>query len=293
MKIASTKIQWAAYLFLLPNMVGFLLFILFPVFSSLTLSFFEWNYISPAKFVGLGNFHQLLFSDPQFWKYVANTLILMLAIPIHVTLSLLLAILVDHKHLPAKPIFRTIFFLPTAASGIAIYILWKWILNPQYGLINTILAWLGIQGPNWLLDSNWAKPSLILMSIWISMGGVNFLLYLAALQNISCELYEAAEIDGAGVWDKFINITWPLIKPTTFFIVIMSIISGFQGGFAQAYVMTQGGPAGSTTTIDYYIFNNAYVNFKMGYASAISWVLFFVILIVTLLSWKFGNRKVE
>jgi len=201
--------------------------------------------------------------------------------------------LVDREKLKFKKLFRLVFFLPTAASGIAIYILWKWILNPQYGLINAILSWFGIQGPNWLLDSNWAKPSLILMGIWITMGGVNFLLYLAALQNIPQHLYEAADIDGAGVWKKFLTITLPLIKPTTFFIVIMSIIAGFQGGFAQTYVMTKGGPAGATTTIDYYIFNNAYVNFKMGYASAIAYVLFFIIFLFTLLNWKFGKKGVE
>lgn len=286
-------IQWGAYLFLLPNFIGFLMFVFFPVISSLVLSFLDWNYLSEAKFVGIENYKKLLLNDPEFWKYVGNTIYLMIAIPIQIGLSLFLAILVDKDELKGKKFFRTIFFMPTAASGIAIYILWKWILNPQYGLINTMLSWFGIQGPNWLLDSNWSKPSLIIMGIWIFMGGINFLLYLAALQNIPNQLYEAADIDGAGSWKKFLNITWPLIKPTTFFIVIMSVIAGFQGGFAQAYVMTEGGPAGSTTTIDYYIFNNAYVNFKMGYASAISWVLFFIIFIFTLLNWKYGNRQVD
>jgi len=294
MKIKNrNNVQWGAYLFILPNFLGFLVFVLLPVVSSFVLSFLNWNYISGAKFIGLENFKNLLFNDPDFWKYVGNTVYLMIAVPIQISLSLLLAILVDRKELKAKKIFRLVFFMPTAASGIAVYILWKWILNPQYGLINTILAIFGIQGPNWLLDSNWSKPSLIIMGIWTFMGGINFLLYLAALQNIPMQLYEAAEIDGANVWRKFKNITWPLIKPTTFFIVIMSIISGFQGGFAQAYVMTRGGPAGSTTTIDYYIFNNAYVNFKMGYASAISWVLFFIIFIFTVLNWNYGNKQID
>ncbi|MBN1153685.1 sugar ABC transporter permease [candidate division KSB1 bacterium] len=289
----SKQIQWGAYLFLLPNLMGFLFFIFVPVLASFALSFFNWNYLTTPQFVGLTNFKTLLFHDPQFWKYVGNTVYLMGGIPINIGLSLVLAILLDKTGLKGKKFFRTIFFLPTAASGIAVYILWKWILNAQYGLFNIILSWFGIHGPDWLLDSNWSKPSLIIMGIWISMGGINFLLYLAALQNIPKHLYDAAEIDGAGSWKKFWNITWPLIRPTTFFIVIMSVIAGFQGGFAQAYVMTKGGPAGSTTTIDYYIFNNAYVNFKMGFASSISWTLFLIIFIFTLINWKLGKNGIE
>jgi multiple sugar transport system permease protein len=160
------------------------------------------------------------------------------------------------------------------------------------------LGWLGLHlppfvGPGWLEDVFWAKPALILMGIWGSMGGTDMILYLAALQGIPPELYEAAEIDGANAWDRFWKITWPMVSPTTFFIMIMGVIGGFQGGFNQAHVMTGGGPAGSTTTISYYIYQNAYVWFRMGYAASVAWMLFLVVFVLTMLNWRFGQKRVH
>ena len=152
------------------------------------------------------------------------------------------------------------------------------------------LVGLKVTGPDWLGDPTWAKPALIVMGLWSGVGGINMILYLAALQGINPELYEAAEIDGAGRWSKFWAITWPLLSPTTFFITVVSTIGGFQGGFQAAFIMTQGGPAGSTTTLSYYIHNNAYVFYRMGYAASIAWVLFLCVFVVTVINWRYGGQ---
>jgi multiple sugar transport system permease protein len=182
---------------------------------------------------------------------------------------------------------------------VAVAILWLWIFNPEYGMLNNIIYWGGkllgfnLQGPLWLNSPGWAKPALMLMNFWIAIGGMNMILYLAALQGIPRDLYEAADIDGANGWQKFWAITWPQISPTTFFIFIMSIITGFQGGFMQAYIMTAGGPGGATTTIEYYIFNNLYTWQNVGYAAAIAWFLFVIIFIVSLVNWRYGGKLVH
>lgn len=192
--------------------------------------------------------------------------------------------------------FRTIFYLPSFTAGVALLILWKALLNPETGPINVGLAavfglfGLDIQGPQWLSSVEWAKPALIMMGIWTGIGGTTMLLYLAALSNVQPELIDAAEVDGAGAWRKFASVVWPQLAPTTFFISIMAIIGGLQGGFEQARVMTGGGPAGSTTTLSYYIYNKAFQDLDLGYAASISWVLFAVIFIATLINWKFGRE---
>ena len=237
-------------------------------------------------------------NDGQFWFFFYNTVFLMLGIPVGMGLSLLLALFMNQK-LRGIMIFRTIFFLPHFTAGIAIILLWKWLYNADFGLINSViegtfsLVGLKVTGPDWLGDPSWAKPALIMMGLWSGVGGVNMILYLAALQGINPELYEAAAIDGAGRWQKFAAITWPLLSPTTFFITVISMIGGFQGGFQAAFIMTQGGPAGSTTTLSYYIYNNAFVFYKMGYAAAIAWVLFLCVFLVTLINWRYGGRLVH
>jgi multiple sugar transport system permease protein len=191
--------------------------------------------------------------------------------------------------------YRTIFYLPTFTAGVALMILWQALYNPETGPINVglnaLIHALHIHAtpPQWLADVAWAKPALIAMGVWTSIGGTNMLLYLAGLSNVPKELLEAADIDGAGSWQKFWNVTWPQLAPTTFFISIMSIIGGLQGGFEQARVMTNGGPAGSTTTLAYYIYNKAFLDLDMGYAAAISWVLFGIVFIATAINWKFGK----
>jgi multiple sugar transport system permease protein len=213
-------------------------------------------------------------------------------------------------------VYRTLFYLPAFTSGVALFILWKKLYNPEFGPINQLLAVffdpLGIDTPGWLASTNnvlalavervdlttqqfglGARDAIIIMGIWTAVGGGNMLLYLAGISNIPRDLYEAADIDGAGVWARFRHVTWPQLAPTTFFIVIMSFIGGLQGGFEQARVMTLGGPAGTTTTLSYYIYVKAFEEFQIGYASSIAWVLFILIFAITLVNWRFGSRYVN
>ena len=299
----------AGYLFLLPNFLGFMLFVFLPVIASLLLSFCSWEILREPRptFVGLANFARLL-ADRDFWFYTYNTAFLMLGIPIGMALSLGLALLLN-KGIRMIRLFRLIYFLPTVTSGIALLVLWLWIYQPLYGLVNQTLARIGIEGPDWLGGGvslqflknwfglnpacYWAKPALMLMGLWTGVGGYNMILFLAGLQGINPELYEAAEVDGASSWQKFRHITWQMLSPTTFFIFIMSLIDGFQGGFQAAYVMTLGGPAGSTTTISFYIFQQLYENDRVGYASSIAWFLFLVVFALTMISWRFGGKVVH
>lgn len=290
------------YLFLLPNALGFLSFMFIPLIISMLLAFTDWRMLSwPPRFVGWGNFEKLLgfafvdgkivFNDPLFWKYMYNTIYMMMGIPISMAASLFLAVLVSHR-LRGIITYRVLFFLPTICSGIGILILWRLMYDADYGMINRALATIGIEGPAWLKEIAWAKPALMVVAIWGAAGGYNMIIYLAAISNVPQQLYEAAEIDGAGRWKQFCNITWPMLAPTTFFIFTMAMIRGFQGGFNAAFVMTQGGPAGSTTTISYYIYTKAYTgNLEMGYSCAVAWVLFSVVFAVTLFNWRYGGKS--
>ena len=295
---SSTKEALTAYAFLLPNLAGFLVFTSVPVFVSLALAFTKWDLIAgPPVFVGLENFQKML-HDPKFWKYCGNTLYLMGSIPLGMAGSLILALAMNQKF-RGVVFFRTVYFLPTISAGVAIYMLWRLVYATEFGYANMMIAKLGnllsipLKGPNWLNDERWAKPALIFMSVWQQVGGYNMILYLAALQGVPRELYEAADIDGANGWYKFWAVTWPMISPTTFFIAVMSVIGGFQAGFDPAYIMTSGGPNGSTTTIIYEIFNEAFIYQNMGYACAMAWVLFMVIFVFTLVKWKVFHRFVN
>jgi multiple sugar transport system permease protein len=300
-----------ALAFILPNLCGFLIFSLLPIVASLVLSFFQWSPLSPeggfltgGEFVGFDNFWWIAglhthedgsvhANDPLFWKYLYNTMFLMLGIPISIVGSLILASLLKRK-LRGRSLLITAFFLPSITSGVATYTMWIALLNGDAGVINAGLAAVGIDGPDWLQSVTWAKPALIMMNLWGSIGGFNMVLYLAALQSIPTELYEAAEIDGAGALARFRHITWPMVSPTTFFIFTMALIGGFQGGFAMAYIMTQGGPSGSTTTISYYIYNLAFSRqCEMGYASAVAWILFLITFGLSVINWKYGRRRVH
>ena len=319
---------WIAMCFLLPNFVGFVLFTAGPVLFSLLISFTNWDLqrTIPLKFIAFKNYIELL-SDTNFWLYFINTAYLMLGMPIAIAGSLFLALLLTQR-LKGLILYRTLFYLPTITSGIALMILWKALLNPDFGPINAGISWIlqttgindildavfgiGIQPPRWLLSTKnllgvdiehvrltagqWglgARDAIVMMGIWIAIGGNNMLLYIAALSNVPRDLQEAAAIDGAGRWTTFWNVTWPQLAPTTFFIIVISFIGGLQGGFEQARVMTKGGPAGTTTTITYYIFQKGFEQFQMGYASAISWFLFILIFAITLINWKFGNKEIN
>jgi multiple sugar transport system permease protein len=303
--------------FLLPNLLGFLTFTLLPVLACFVLSLTDYRLAPIARwqdlarqmpFVGLGNFARLLgwhaeggqtvANDPEFWRYLGNTLFLMLGIPLSIAGSLLLAMLLNQR-LRGIVIFRTIYFLPTVSSAVAVCIVWKWILHQQpneVGLLNGMLMSLGVSHPpDWLGSMTWAKPAFIIMAVWLGVGGYNCVLYLAGLQGVPQEFYEAAALDGAGNWARFRHLTWPLLSPTTFFVVTMSIIAGFQGSFlfTAAYLMTAGGPAGATTTLMLYIYNYAISWHQLGYASAIACVLFALVFGFTLVNWRVGQRLVH
>ena len=309
---------WVALGFLLPNFLGFLIFTSIPVLFSLAVSFSNWNLQQtvPFRWVGLENYIRML-HDSEFWLYTINTIYFLLGMPIAIAGSLFLAILLNQK-LRGIVIFRTLFYLPSFTSGVALMILWKSLYNPDFGLINASIHWfsdlfhLGITPPEWLLSTKnvlglevervgvnraqWglgARDAIMIMGIWMAIGGNNMLLYLAALTNVPQELTEAGQLDGAGRWQIFRHIVWPQLAPTTFFIVVMSFIGGLQGGFEQARVMTSGGPAGTTTTLSYHIYTKAFEEFQIGYASAVSWALFALIFVLTLLNWRFGNREVS
>ena len=241
---------------------------------------------------------KLLANDPLFWKCLGNTLYLMMIIPLQIVASLLLALILNHK-IKGISFFKTLYFLPTITNGVAICLLWAWMYNYDFGLLNGMLAksatavGIHFRGIPWLTSVEWAKPSLMMMGLWVMVGGYNMILFLAALKGVPKELYEAAEIDGAGSWEKFWSVTWPMISPTTFFVAVMAIIGGFQGGFMQAYVMTGGGPENSTTTLEYLIYNHLYSWQHVGYAAAIALFVFDVVFLVTVFNWRFGGKLVQ
>jgi len=273
---------WAA-LFLLPNLLGFLVFIFWPLIASFGLSFTSWDLLTPIKWIGLENYKTLI-SDQVFWKVLWNTIYFTVGnVPVGIILSLFLAIALNQK-IKGITIFRAVYFLPVISSTVAVAIVWQWLYNPEFGLMNYLLSLVGIDGPNWLSSTTWAMPAVIITSIWRGLG-FNMLLFLAGLQGIPETYYEAAKIDGANWWVLFKNITIPLLSPTTFFVVVISIINSFQV-FDQIYIMTAGGPARSTSVLVHYLYQNAFQYFKMGYASAIGYVLFFLVFTVILIQLK-------
>ena len=359
---------FAAWLFLAPNLIGFLAFTGGPVVLSLFMSFTNWN-LKPAvelEWVGLRNYVDLL-QDGYFWFYLYNTLFFMLRIPFTVIGALLLAnLLVEKMLLPGRSrrytlaglfgvvgvftvfilfaggnrdaalmvgvlylaavcgilygsmTYRTMFYVPSFAAGVATIILWTQVYNPHYGLANQLLerfyTLLGIQAdlPTWLTSTKsllgflplpehfsnggfglGAREAIMIMGTWMGVGGNNMILYIAAISNIPNDLYEAAEIDGAGSFRKFMHVTLPQVAPTTFFISVMAVIRGLQGGFNFAKIMTEGGPAGTTTTLAYYIYVAGFEELRFGYASAVAWVMFVLIFSLTLVNWKYGNRRVN
>ena len=267
-------------IFLLPNILGFLLFIFGPVVASFILSFTRWDLLTPMEWIGVANYSDL-FSDQTFWKVFWNTIYYTaITVPVGISLSLLLAIALNQK-IKGIRAFRALYFLPVISSTVAVAVVWQWLYNPEFGLINYLLHLVGIRGPTWLTSITWAMPAVMITSIWKNLG-FNMLLFLAGLQGIPDVYYEAAKIDGASRWQQFRCVTLPLLSPTTLFVVVMSIINSFQV-FDQVYIMTAGGPARSTSVLVHYLYQNAFEYFKMGRASAIAYVLFFMVLIITLL----------
>ena len=293
---------FAGYLFASPWIFGFLLLTVGPVSASILLSFTEYDALNPAKFAGLDNYVYLTTKDPVFWKSLGNTAYMALAVPLGMAVGLALAMLLSAET-RGSAAYRTFFYLPAVVPVVASSILWVWVLNPNSGLLNTALQFVGLDGMAesaarrfgadglfWLQEESLAKPAIVLMGLW--SAGSSMVIWLAGLKSVPKQLYEAAEIDGAGRIARFIRITLPMLTPYIFFNLVMGIIGAFQI-FTQAYVMTEGGPADSTLFYVYYLFNNAFRYFRMGYASAMAWILFGIILILTLIQFKLAPRWVH
>jgi multiple sugar transport system permease protein len=271
------------YLFALPWIFGFLALTLGPMLFSLYASFTEYNIVSPPRWIGASNYRFILGEDGDFRKALGNTLYYVVTkTPLVISVSLFLALLM-HMELPGRRYFRTIYYLPTVLTGVAAIFLWVWVLNP-YGLLNRALGVIGIPGPNWFLDPRWSKPGLIVMGMWYIGGPM--LILLAGLNGVPRQLYEAAEIDGAGTLRKFLNVTLPMLSPTIFFLIVTNIIGAFQV-FNSAYVVSNtaggsaGAPAQSLLFYEVYLYLRAFKQLEMGFASALAWILFVVVMVIT------------
>lgn len=280
-----------AYSFLLPNFLGFLIFTLIPVVCAFALSFMEWDTANPMVFVGFKNFVKLSTDETfkiSFWNTIYYSVV---SVPLTMILSLILAIILNNK-IKGVGVFRAIFFFPYVTSLVAIAVVWNMLFHPTLGPINQVLMAMGIKNPpGWTSSVEWAMPALIIVNIWRN-AGYYMVMYLAGLQGIPKELYEAATVDGANGWQKFRKITLPMLTPTTFFVSIMLTITCFKV-FDIVQVMTDGGPGRSTNVLVYHIYNQAFLNFKFGYASAIAMVLFAIVLVITIIQFQFEKKWVN
>ena len=276
-------------LFISPWLLGFLIFTAGPMIASLYLSFCRYD-LNTLNWVGTKNYDVLFRHDPLFWKSLGNTVIYVLfSVPLGLTGSLLIAILLNQK-VKGMPIFRTLFYLPSLVPAVASSLVWLWVFHPDSGILNYGLSKIGVKGPAWLLDPHTALASLIIMGLW-GVGGGRMIIFLAGLQGISDELYEAAALDGARGWASFRHVTLPMLSPTIFFNLILGIIGSFQV-FTSAYVMTSGGPNNATMMFVLYLYNNAFRYFKIGKASAMAWVLFLILLVFTAIQFKNSSKWV-
>ncbi|MEU7001894.1 sugar ABC transporter permease [Nonomuraea sp. NPDC046570] len=270
--------------FAAPFLIGFAVFIAYPILASFRYSFTDFNLFQEPQSVGLDNYARML-SDERMWQSLGNTLYLTaLGVPLTIVIALAGAHVLNMP-VRGQPLFRALVYLPTIVPVVVGGYLWRWLLNAQYGFVNHGLNLLGIPGPLWLENPDWSRPAIVLMSLW-TVGGT-MVIYLAALKDVPADLYEAAAIDGAGTWRRFTHITWPALSPVTLFQVIVTLI-GFLQIFAQPYLLTQtrlntssGGPEDTMLSYAMYLFQNAFVFLKMGYASAMAWVLFLITLVIT------------
>jgi multiple sugar transport system permease protein len=274
------KYLWVGF-FLFPSLAGLLIFLIIPMLSSLVLTFYEWDPLIPTRFIFLGlENYQTLIKDTDFWDALRHTLFFIVGyIPLVLVSGLGVALLMNQK-LIGRTFFRGAFFMPVISAWVAVALMWTWIFNPKFGIINYLLGLIGIIGPAWLYDPNWAMTAIILTSVWKDTGFI-MILFLSSLQSIPNEYYEAAALDGANNWAKFRYITLPLLSPTVFFTLIISLINSFQV-FDQVWIMTEGGPAGATTVLVQQIVNNSFRYGRMGYAATLSWVLFLIVFAVTI-----------
>jgi multiple sugar transport system permease protein len=278
------------YLFIAPWLVGFLVFTLFPFVRSVYLSFTRYDIVSPPRWIGAANYQMLLTQDPLFWKSLGVTFrYALVAVPLGIVAGVALALLLN-LNVRGMAVYRTIFYLPSIVPAVATSVVFIWILNPQIGLVNGILSRFGVLGPNWLADTKWAFWSLVLMGLW-AVGG-SMIIYLAGLKDIPAYLYEAAMIDGAGPLRRTLLITLPMLTPVIFFNLVMGVIGAFQF-FTPAYIMTNGGPEDSTQFYALYLFSRAWRYLDMGYASAMAWVLFLVVVVFTGVLFRFQRKWVH
>ncbi|MCK5129301.1 MAG: sugar ABC transporter permease [Clostridiales bacterium] len=281
--------KWAGYKFISPWLIGVLLFTAFPMIFAAYISLTDWPILGSSRFIGLANFKEI-FTDKEFYQSLMVTArYAVLAVPIGIISSFIMALLMNFK-IKGVSIYRTIYYLPAVVSGVAVAVIWRWILNPNYGVVNMMLGWIGVQGPNWLGDPNWVLPSYLLIAIWGS--GSAILTYIVGLKDISNELYEAATIDGAGFFKKLTKITIPLMTPILYYNLIMGIVAAFRK-FTDAYIIGGAGNEGRFYMVNLY--ENAFSYYRMGYATALAWVLFIIILSLTLLinksskKWMYGG----
>ncbi|MBO0979630.1 carbohydrate ABC transporter permease [Microbacterium sp. SD291] len=278
----------AAAAFIAVPVLGFLIFIAYPLLFAVYASFTKWNGLSDPVFNGLDNYVEM-WNDPYFWQAMGNTVFMMIGIPIGLIISLLLALALNRR-MRGTTFFRTVYYVPVISSLAAVAILWQWAYNGDFGLVNQVLAFFGIEGPNWLQNADTAKPAIIIMAVWKGLG-FSMLLYLAALQSVPRHLYEAAAIDGAGAVSQFRHITIPMLRPVTFFLVVTSIIGGAQI-FIEINIMTPtGGPEFSTASIVWYIWQKAFNYLQMGYATSMSVVLGLLVFVITAIQFQVNRRS--
>lgn len=291
MTVKERRDQWLGLAFASPFILGFLLLTMIPFGQSFYYSLTEYDLFGEPQWVGLGNYQKIL-EDPAFYKSLTNTFFMaFIAVPILLTVSLMIALLLNLK-VKGIAVYRTLYYLPVAIPVVANSILWLWILNPQYGILNTILRAFNLPDPAWLLDPMFTKPSLIIMGLLGTGGGA--LIYLAALQGIPKEMYEAAEIDGANAWSRFRHITLPALSPVTLFQLIMGLIGAFQI-FTESFIFANGATGGPDQSLLFYavnLYQEAFVNLHMGYASALAWILFVIVMLITLIIFKSSLRWV-
>jgi multiple sugar transport system permease protein len=277
-----------AYLYLTPWLLGYVIFTLGPVVTSFVLSFASYDVLSPPRFIGLGNYVEAFTRDPQFWPSLARTFYYgIVTVPLGIVGSLLLAMLLNVR-VRGTAFYRTLFFMPSLLPVVAATVLWVWLLQPDWGMLNTLLRQIGLPGPRWFQSPEWALPGLITLALWTGLGGTRMVIFLAGLQGVPEELYDAASIDGANRWQRFWHVTLPMITPTVFFNLVLGIIGALQV-FTSAFVATGGGPAYATWFFALHIYYNAFQYFNMGYASALAWLLLLIILVFTWIQFRLSG----
>jgi multiple sugar transport system permease protein len=285
----SVEAIWA-YVFLLPNFLLILVFTAFPVVAGFGLSFTRWDLLQPARFVGIANYAKLA-TEPLFQQVLFNSFYFVVGtIPPQTVLALAMALALNQK-IRGMTFYRAAYFMPVVTSMVAVAMVWQWLYQPEFGVINSFLKMLGIAGPKWLFSDTWAMPSVIIVGIWKNVG-YSMVIFLAALQSVPEELHDAAKIDGAGAWSRFTQVTIAMISPAIFFVIVLSIIGSFIGTFDAIYILTQGGPANATLVIVYYLYQYAFQFYQMGYAAAVAYVLFVILFIATLIQWRLRRRWV-